>query len=161
MKVLQQHQAAERRAWHETGLAHGKPPGVGDVEAVHILVRRNCRDHCLFVEVRGEGKLDEYAIDGRIGIEPFDQRQQLVSWGIRGQAMLEARHACGHGRLVLGADIDLARRVFADQHDREPGLAPGARFERCGMACNTLAQLAGERFSVNQGHRHQAPYATE
>ena len=54
--------------------------------------------------------------------------------------MREARHAGGLGRLALGADIDLARRILADQHDREAGRAARRRDEGRNRGRDALAQ---------------------
>ena len=55
-----------------------------------------------------------------IRVEPRNEREQLRLAGFGWQAMLERAHAGFHGLLGLGADINLARRVFANQHNRKP-----------------------------------------
>jgi len=59
-------------------------------------------------------ELEENAVDGFVGIKRRKQRLDLVLRCRCRQAMLEAFHAGGEGRLALGPDIDRARRIVAD-----------------------------------------------
>ena len=55
----------------------------------------------------------------RVGVELADQRQQFgFAHRIR-QTMIERAHAGFDGLLALVAHVDGARRILADQHDRE------------------------------------------
>ena len=49
----------------------------------------------------------------------------------------------------LAAHIDLARRVLADQHDREAGLRPARRHQCCNVQRHGLRELGGELLSID------------
>ena len=95
------------------------------MKAVNILRRINGGDDSLIIDMRWQGQLHQYAIDGGIGIECFHQRNQFVLRNRRRQAMFEAVHARFDRRLLLRSYIDLAGRIFAYQHHREAGLTIG------------------------------------
>ena len=76
----------------------------------------------------------------RIGVERGDQRQQLGLGRVVRQAMIEARHAELGRELALAADIDLARRILADQHHGQAGLGPAAGDQRGDARADALAQ---------------------
>ncbi len=119
--VLEHQDAALRRAGNE-GLAAGpQAAGIDDVKAVDVLVRIDGIDHGIGIDLVGQGELDQDAVDAVVGVELFDQRQQLGLRGGVGQAVVEGLHAGLDDRLALVAHIDLARRVLADQHDGEAG----------------------------------------
>ena len=83
--------------------------------------------------------------------------QQLFLGGFGGQQELEALHAAGEGLLALAADIDLARRVFADQHHRKARLAPGGFLETGGDLRHFAAQGLGKSLAVDdRGSCHTA-----
>ena len=65
-------------------------------------------------------QLHQDAVDRRIGVELPTSASSSASLGGVRQAMIERAHA-GFDRhaLVLLRDIDCARRIVADQHDRE------------------------------------------
>ena len=147
--VLEQHQAAERGAGDEAGQAQRQPAGADRGQAIDVLARVDPVDHRLLVEMVGKRQLDEDAVDRGIGVEPVDQRVQRLLGGIGGKQVLEALHAAGHGLLALVADIDLAGRILADQHHREPRLAPGGRLEACRHLRHPGAQAFGEGLAVD------------
>ena len=57
-----------------------------------------------------------------------------------GQAMVEARHAELGRELALAADIDLARRILADQDRCQARLGPAAGDQRLDTRTDALAQ---------------------
>jgi hypothetical protein len=97
----------------------------------------------------GRLALDQDAIDQRIGVERIDQRDQFALGGVGGQAVFEAGHAAGDGLLGLGGDIDLARRVLADQHHGKACLAACSRLERGGGHGDAGAQGFGKQLAVD------------
>ena len=159
--ILQQHDAAERRAGYEAFLPDAQPPDIDDVEAVHILVRVDRGDHHLLVDMLGQRQLDEDAVHRRIGVEHADQRQQLVLRRRLGQAVGGADHARRLGRLALGTDIDLARRVLADDHHRQPRLAPRRRLESGDQRRHAFTQRRRERLAVDDVRRHAVAAISE
>src|SRR3546814_13315164 len=93
----------------------------------------------------GQRKLEEDAIDRGVGVERSDQLDQLVLAVGGEQAVLEHLHARCRGRFALGSDIDRRGRIVADEHYREPRLAPGLGGEcRC-LFAPTLSQRSAER----------------
>ena len=56
----------------------GEPAGVDRMEAVDVLVGSNAGDDTALVDLRRKRQLDEDAVDRRIGVEPVDEREQLV-----------------------------------------------------------------------------------
>ena len=107
--------------------------------------------------MRRQGQLDEDAVDRLVAVEIVDEAKQLGLGGVGGQAMLEARHAGGERRLVLGADIDLARRILADQQRGEAGLAAGVRDEGRHRGGDPGPETLGERLAVDQNGGHAQP----
>src|SRR5215470_7842703 len=121
------------------------------MKAIDVLVRVNGAKHFASIDMSGQRQLHQNAVHGAIAIEALDKRHQL---GLRGglrQAMVERAHAAVQRHFLLGADIDFARRIVADQNHREPGdeaalLAqsayfvpdPGAQFRRNGLAVDDL-----------------------
>jgi hypothetical protein len=100
-----------------------QPAGIDRVEAVDVLVRVDRSDHLVAVAVerRRQRELDENAVDRRIVVERGDQRHQLRLRRVGRQGMLDRMEAELLGLPRLRPDIDLARRVLADQHHREAG----------------------------------------
>ena len=65
---------AERGARNDAARAGRQAADVDRVEAVDILARRDRAQHDAGVDVRGQGNLDQDAVDFGIGIEPGNQR---------------------------------------------------------------------------------------
>jgi len=154
--TISEHQAAVRGAGHEAFKPGRQPPGVDRVETVDVLFGVDAGDHRAFVDMLGQGQLNEDTVDRRIGVELRDQSEQLGLAGAGGQAMLEALHPRRNGRLALRADIDRRCRIVADQHHRQPGPAPGLREYPCRAFRHAGAQPGGECFSVDHSCRHSA-----
>ena len=64
---------------------------------------------------------------------------------VGGQVVLEAFHPRFERRLALGADIDRAGGIFADQHHRQAGRTAGGGAE--------ARDLGGDRFAKRQRGR--------
>ena len=72
-------EAASRRAWHErTGNAPGKAADIQLIETIDILRRSDRLDDPGAIDVRGNGKLDENAVDRSVGVQPFDEREKIA-----------------------------------------------------------------------------------
>ena len=67
----------------------------------------------------GKRQLHQNAVDRRIGVERRDQREQFRLAGLGRQRVLDRMEAASDRRPALAGDIGLARRIGADQHDRE------------------------------------------
>ena len=132
---------------HGTGKSSGapefdraQPADIQRMEAVDILGRIDGQQHLRGVDVLGQRQLHQDAVHGLVGVEPGDQRQQLGFGRALGQAMIEARHAELGRELALAADIDLARRVLADQHRCQARLGPAGGDQRLDARADALAQ---------------------
>ena len=58
----------ERRGRHEAGAARREPPHVDRVQAVHVLFGVDALDHLGFVDMRGERKLDQHAVEAGVAL---------------------------------------------------------------------------------------------
>jgi hypothetical protein len=68
--------------------------------------------------------------------------------------VIEGLHAgLGHG-LGLGADIDLARRIIADENDGNPRHDPAITPQPVHSIRDPAAQIRGDRLSVNYTRTH-------
>ncbi len=65
-------------------------------------------------------QLYEYAVDRGVGIQFIHQGKDLLLARIGGQFMLHGVKSAGFGRSLFIANINLARRIFANDDDREP-----------------------------------------
>ena len=108
-------------------LADREATGIDNVKAVDVLGRIDGRDDRLAVDMVGQRQLDEDAVDRIVGVEAFDERDDFVLSDAIRQSVFEALHSRRDRRLALGADINLARWIVADEHDRKAGLAPCPR----------------------------------
>src|SRR3546814_13121810 len=90
--VLEQHQAAQRCARHETLEPGRESPSIDRMEAVDLLVGVDPGDDRLFVDMLGKRKLDEDVIDRGVGVERIAQRAQSGLAGGRGRAGVDTRH---------------------------------------------------------------------
>src|SRR4029077_12044149 len=97
------------------------------MEAIDVLGGIDGVDDGLRVDMRRQRELDEDAVNGDIGIEPADQRQQLRLARRRGEVVGKGGETGGSGLALLVADIDLACRIVADENDGKPRRDPGAR----------------------------------
>ena len=147
--VLQHHETAERRTRYHSVAAGRQTTRVDHMEPVGILGRIDRIDHRLLVDLIREGQLHQNAVNRVVAVEPLDQRQKLFLRGRVGQHMLEALHPGLERRLVLIADIDLARRIGADQHDRQTWRQIMLDFQLRYCFSDPRAQIRRKRFAVD------------
>ena len=142
------------------GASAGRPadrrPALIGMEAVDILGRIDRGEHLLRIDLRGQRQLHQDAVHDRIGVEPPDQRQQFGLAGRLRQAVIERAHAAADGRLGLAGDIDLARRVVADQHHREPRHQAAVARQPMRRVRDLAAQLRRDRLAVDDPRGHAA-----
>ncbi len=88
-------------------------------------------------------------MDRGIAIELIDERQEIVFAGRGREIILHRMEAAGLRRLALRFDIDLARRIFADEDHSKPG--PHAfRDERRGLGGHFGQHHLGRLLAVDQ-----------
>jgi hypothetical protein len=119
--VLEQHEAAERRAGHDGVAAHGQEPGVARVKSVGVLGRIDRLDDGLGADLLGQGQLNQDAVDGRVLVQAPDEIEQLGFGGAGVEPMLERLHTRRDRLARLVAHVDLTRRIFAHEHHGQPG----------------------------------------
>jgi len=120
--------------FHDAGGGAGDKAGVvflGDladvdrVEAIDVLVRGEAAEGRGFVEVFGQGRLDQNTVDGRVGVEVVDE---FFEFSLRGGGWREndaALDADLGGGLLFFLHIGNGRRVVADAHEGDARLTPG------------------------------------
>jgi hypothetical protein len=151
--ALDQLHAAVRRGRAQAGQPRHQRAGAVQREAVNVFCRGDGLDDLVGVDVFGQRHLHQDAVDGRVGVQRGDTRQQRF-FAQRGFVLLQHRV-----QAVLGAGLDLvahvdgAGRVFAHQDDGQPGLA-ASRGEGRGARGDFGAQLLGEGGAVEDlgGH---------
>ncbi len=153
--ALQHLHAAIGRAGPEAGQAGHERTGAGDVKTVHILGGRDRLDHLLRIDVRGQGKLHQDAVDGGVGIERLHACQQFGLGHGRGPALQHRMHAGVFAGLDLVAHIDLRGRVLAHQ-DHGQARCDALGLEGGHTGADIGAQLAGEGVAVDQLGGHGA-----
>ena len=110
------------------------------MKAVNILARIDGVDDALRIDMLGQRQLHQDAVDPVVGIEPGDQRQQLGFAGCRRQVLLKALDAGSGRRLALVADIDLARRIVADQNSAKSRRDAGFAFSFAAAAATSATK---------------------
>jgi hypothetical protein len=98
----QQRGDAARRARAQAELAQRQVADVLRMEAVDVLARVDAVDEAGRVATVRQGQLDQDAVHLGIGVEPVDQRQQLLVGGVRGQVVVDGANA----------HFSAARRLF-------------------------------------------------
>ena len=124
------------------GLPDGEPPDIQRVEPVHVLGRIDRLEHGLGADLRRQRKLHQDAVDRRVGVEPADLCQQRRLGGVRGQADGADGDAGLVGGAVLGAHIDSAGGIVADQHHGQAGAETPARRSAPPAAARSAAAIA-------------------
>ena len=71
------------------------------------------------VDVVRQRQLHEDPVDGVVGVQLGDEREQVVLAGLGRQMMVVRLDPGLAGRLVLLADVDLGGRVVADEDGRQ------------------------------------------
>ncbi len=158
------HPAPQEQLDHPGGGTRHEPVGVSDeeladvhrMEPVNILFWKNVPNDRVGIDVPGQWHLHEDAVHGRIGVEPFDHREQCILTGGGRQANGFALHARGLGGFLLGADIGGAGGIVAHEHNGEPGYhAPRRQCDHVG--CHFVADRFRDRFSIDQFSAQNPP----
>ncbi|MCY1365305.1 hypothetical protein D9M69_521450 [compost metagenome] len=151
--ALQHLHAAVGRAGPETGHAGHERACAGDVEAVDVLGRRDRLDDLLRLNVRGQRKLHQDAVDGGVGIECIHARKQCCLGHGGGPTLQHRVHAGVFTGLDLVAHVNLRGLVVANQDHGQPG-CDAFGLEGGHARGDIGAQLAGEGVAVDQLSGH-------
>ena len=119
------------------------------MQAIDILVGVDRHDHGFLVEALWQRQLNQYPVNGLVGVQLLDQRDQFCLGDIGGQPVFETLHAGGYRRLVLGRNIDLTGRIVADQHHGQTRRATGLVDKGRNCFANPFAQTGGKGLAVN------------
>ena len=112
---------ARRRAGDQraAGVPDREQADIDGMKAVDVLVRRDRLQDPRRIDVLGQRQLHENAVHGGIGVERLDEREQLRFARLGRQRVLDRMEAASPGRPALAGDVGLARRMVADQNDRQ------------------------------------------
>ena len=98
----------------------------------------------------GQRQLDEDPVDRVVGVQLGEQRQELLLGRVRGQADVARVDPDRLRRLLLAADVDVRRRVVADEHGGEADVP-----ELGDLGRHFLAHLGRQRLAVDDGRGHR------
>ena len=115
--IAQQHQTAERGAGGQRRFADAQSAGVDHGQAVDVLVWIDAIDHPVRIDLLGQRQLDQNTMHFRILVQALDELDQRRFAGVFREPMFVGIHPGRERHLALAADIDLARRIIADQDD--------------------------------------------
>lgn len=123
---------------------------VGGGKAVDILMRGDGVENGLFVNVFGEGCLDEDSVDGGVLVEGVDLLEQIAFGDGIGEREEAAFDADGGGLFLFGGNIKDGGGIFADAEEGDAGRRAGA----LGDALGDFVEDAGrELFTVQKLHK--------
>ena len=115
----------------------------------------------------GSGSWTRMPSTAGVGVQPSTSAISSASLISAGRLVLEALHARFARRLALGADIDGARRILADQHHGEARRAAGGgaegstsaatRERRCWAAARPSIRRRGHRLSRDRSASRHRP----
>jgi hypothetical protein len=153
--IAQHHQAAQRRAGHHRLLPGAQKPDIRDMEPVHILGRVDRVDHQIRVQMPRQRQLHQDPVHRRVLVQPPHQRQQVGLRGVRRQPVLERGHADLDRLLALRTHIDLAGRILAHQHHRQPRHQPVIGLQGRDMGRHIGADAGRKGLAVKDRGRHR------
>src|SRR5258708_5414733 len=134
-------------------------PDIHRVKTVNVFRRIERGHYPPRVDAARQWQLDKDAVDSVVAIEPGDQLEDFRHSAIAGQAVFERSDPHFGTGACLVANIDLARRIVADQDRGKTGGDPMAIAEDRGCFGDALPQTGGDRLAVDDcrpGHRWQS-----
>ena len=125
------------------------------METVDIFLRRDGEQNALRIDVRGQRKLHQNAVDFRPRIQlARSDRQKLVGRDRSGRRDGLAVHAEFGRGLRLAADVNFGRGIVSHQHDGQPGRAPGMRDNALNARPALGFYLVADAITI-ENHGHQ------
>ena len=119
------------------------------MEAVDILVDCNGLKHLGHVDMRGQGKLDEDAVDILVSVQLRDAAEQRFVGDVSRITVREGTDADIFTRLDFLADINGRGRIFTDE-DHSQTRCHTMLGQRPHAGCAFLADFCGKFFPVDQ-----------
>ncbi len=108
----------------------------------------------------GQRQLHQNAVDGGVVVQALDQVEKLALRRRFRQVMLNGVKTAFLGLAALGSDIDLACRVFADNHHCNTGHDAGCSHELFGLGLHRGNHILGELLAINQlGHSERSVHS--
>ncbi|OPZ94448.1 MAG: hypothetical protein BWY71_02395 [Planctomycetes bacterium ADurb.Bin412] len=107
-------------------LADDHPADIDRVEAIDILIGVNGIQDAGFVDVFGQGKLDEDSVNFRVLIILANQGQQRLFRNVGGLVLLYGIIAQLMGGFLLGPDITLRSRILSNENRDQSGSHPAS-----------------------------------
>ena len=144
-----------RRARAQRGAVLDQPPDVDRAEAVDVLVRIDGLEHGhlgVRAERRRQRRLHQDAVVRGAGVQAPHLAEDVLERGGRRQADQVDRQAGLAAGADLVANVDLGRRIRADQHDAERRRTP----ERLLDADDAPRQVVADRLADHHPVEHAA-----
>jgi hypothetical protein len=120
------------------------------VKAVDILGRVDGIEHCIAVDMVGQGKLDQDAINRIVMVERDRSGLEVPLREVRRLAQRERMETAFVRHPALRAHINLACRVFADQNNGQSRPTLMMLIEARGDVGHGISDAAGKRLAVDQ-----------
>ena len=133
--------------------------GVERMETVDVLLGVDAGEDGVLVDVLGQGELDQYAVDGGIGVEVGNLARQRLHGNVRGVVESEGRDAAFLARLLLHSNVGLRIAPCADQDDGQAGNFAGAGLEFGDGILDLGADRLRNGLSVDIGSSHLEQFA--
>ena len=120
--------------------------GAEGVEAVDVLDRRDRADDAVLVDLLGERQLAEDPGHALVRVELVDEPEKLLLRRLGGELVVERLDPDLAAGLLLALDVDLRRRVLADENRGEAD-RPAELFD---VLATSRADPLGECFSIHE-----------
>ena len=122
--ALDQPYDALRRAGDEALAPQPQIGDVGGMEAVHVFFGHDGVDYTVFVDMAGEGKLDQDSVYGCVGVQAGDRFKQSGLAYVFRELDEPALHSGEFGRLDFPAHVGAACRIVAHDNHCQAGHTP-------------------------------------
>ena len=141
------------RARHEIKIADHDLADINRMERVHVLLRINGVDDRLLGNMLRHRHLAQDARNCRALVQLCNQTEQFLLRGLFGKRVLLAVKAALLAGALLIADVNLARRIVADDNNRQTRRYT-LLFQRLGLCQNAAAHLRRQCLAVHSYCTH-------
>src|SRR5690554_546256 len=155
--ALEQTDDAQGSAGAQQGHPLGQASDVIGMKALHVLVRTNALEQLGGVQVGSQRQLYQDAVDGRVIVEPIDQRQQLFLSGVGGQIMGEGDETDLFTVLALVGYVDFGSGIVADQNDGQTRDAQPLLLALVYLVGDFSPEIGGNLLAIDQLGFHDVP----